>query len=61
MEYPNAQFLMIGEAQDKLGKAATAEGRKKEHEEEPGEEIEKFEEENEHRVEAFAGTIICRC
>lgn len=57
IEYPNAQFLMIGEAQDNLGKAATAEGGKQPHEEEPGQELEKLEEENEHRVEALEGTI----
>ncbi|KAJ5111264.1 hypothetical protein N7532_001799 [Penicillium argentinense] len=55
IEYPNAQFLMIGEAQDTLGKAATAEGAKKAHEEEPGEELEKLERENEERVEALQG------
>ncbi|KAJ5594182.1 uncharacterized protein N7459_000390 [Penicillium hispanicum] len=55
IEYPNSQFLMIGEAQDKLGKAATAEGRKQEHEEEPGQEIEKLEQENEHRIGALQG------
>lgn len=58
IEYPNAQFLMIGEAQDSLGKAATAEGNKEPHEEEPGEELEKLEEENEHRVEELKGKIL---
>lgn len=55
IEYPNAQILMIGEAQDHLGKAATAEGNKQEHEEEPGQELEKLEQENEKRVEALQG------
>lgn len=55
LEYPNAQILMIGEAQDRLGKAAGAEGRKQPHEQEPGEELEKFEHENEQRVEALQG------
>ncbi|KAJ5459998.1 uncharacterized protein N7458_001550 [Penicillium daleae] len=55
IEYPNAQFLMIGEAQDSLGKAATAEGRKQSHETEPGEELEKMEHENEDRIHALEG------
>lgn len=55
IEYPNAQFLMIGEAQDTLGKAATAEGDKQPHEEEPGQELEQLERENEWRVEALQG------
>lgn len=57
IEYANAQFLMIGEAQDTLGKAATSEGRKQQHEQEPGQELEKLEEENEHRIEALKGKI----
>ncbi|KAJ5768449.1 hypothetical protein N7533_001032 [Penicillium manginii] len=56
IDYPNAQFLMIGEAQDTLGKAATAEeGAKQPHEEEPGQELERLERENEQRVEALQG------
>ncbi|KAJ5119791.1 hypothetical protein N7448_010460 [Penicillium atrosanguineum] len=55
VEYPNAQFLMVGEAQGSLGKAATAEGNKEPHEQEPGQELEKLEKENEHRVEALQG------
>ncbi|OOQ85015.1 BTB domain transcription factor [Penicillium brasilianum] len=55
IEYPNAQFLMIGEAQDSLGKAATAEGGKKPHEIEPGEELERMEHENEDRIQALGG------
>lgn len=58
IEYPNAQILMIGEAQDRLGKAATAEGNKAAHEEEPGEELEKLGHENEQRVEALQGKIL---
>lgn len=47
---------MIGEGQDELGKAATAEpGGKQPHEEQPGEEVEKLEEENEERIEALGG------
>lgn len=55
LDYPNAQFLMIGEAQNELGKAATAEGAKEPNEQEPGEELERMEQENEHRVEALRG------
>ncbi|OKO97245.1 hypothetical protein PENSUB_10039 [Penicillium subrubescens] len=53
IEYPNAQFLMIGEAQDSLGKAASAQGGNQSHEIEPGEELEKMEHENEDRVHAL--------
>ncbi|KAG2413750.1 hypothetical protein HFD88_002939 [Aspergillus terreus] len=56
MDYPNAQFLMIGEAQQELGKAAVAEpGDKRPEEIQPGEEVEKLEEENEERVEHLRG------
>ncbi|CAL5866239.1 uncharacterized protein PFLUO_LOCUS446 [Penicillium psychrofluorescens] len=55
LDYPNAQFLMIGEAQNDLGKAATSEGHKEPHEQEPGQEIEKLEQENETRVESLQG------
>ncbi|KAJ5555179.1 hypothetical protein N7535_007620 [Penicillium sp. DV-2018c] len=55
MNYPNAQFLMIGEAQNELGKAASSEGGKDAHEEEPGQELEKLEDENEHRVDSLSG------
>lgn len=46
---------MIGEAQNDLGKAATSEGHKEPHEQEPGQEIEKLEQENETRVESLQG------
>ncbi|KAJ5154484.1 uncharacterized protein N7500_009923 [Penicillium coprophilum] len=55
LDYPNSQFLMIGEAQNHLGKAASSEGGKQAHEEEPGQELEKLEDENEHRVDALQG------
>ncbi|PYH65116.1 uncharacterized protein BO88DRAFT_373447 [Aspergillus vadensis CBS 113365] len=56
IDYPNAQFLMIGEATDDLGKAATAEeGDKQANEAQPGEELEKLEQENEERIEALRG------
>lgn len=47
---------MIGSATDDLGKAATAEpGQKEAHEEQPGEELEKLEQENEERIESLKG------
>ncbi|CAG7961081.1 unnamed protein product [Penicillium nalgiovense] len=55
LDYPNSQFLMIGEAQNDLGKAAFAMGGKQQHEEEPGQELEKLEDENEHRVDSLKG------
>ncbi|KAJ5614441.1 hypothetical protein N7528_008095 [Penicillium herquei] len=55
IEYPNAQILMIGQGVDTLGKAATAEGNKAPGEAEPGQEIERLAEENEHRVESLKG------
>lgn len=58
IDYPNAQFLMIGEATDDLGKAATAEeGDKQANEAQPGEELEKLEQENEERIEALRGKL----
>jgi hypothetical protein len=58
MNYPNAQFLMIGEAQNQLGKAASSEGGKQPHEQEPGQELEKLEDENERRVDALSGMLL---
>ncbi|BCS22279.1 uncharacterized protein APUU_30504S [Aspergillus puulaauensis] len=56
LDYPNAQFLIIGSSTGNLGKAATAEpGDKRPEEEEPGEEIIKMEDENEDRIEALGG------
>ncbi|EPS26786.1 hypothetical protein PDE_01725 [Penicillium oxalicum 114-2] len=55
LDYPNAQILMIGQAHDSLGKAATAEVEKKPHESQPGEELEELEHENELRVHALSG------
>lgn len=49
---------MIGEAQNNLGKAATSQGEKLPHEEEPGEELEKLEGENEDRINALQGTFL---
>lgn len=56
LDYPNAQFLMVGSAAGDLGKAATAEeGDKRPEEEQPEEELSKMEEENEERVESLGG------
>ncbi|KAJ5909755.1 hypothetical protein N7504_004398 [Penicillium tannophilum] len=55
IEYPNAQILMIGGATNSWGKAATAEGVKQPDEQEPGQELERLAEENEHRVENLEG------
>ncbi|KAJ5918076.1 hypothetical protein N7454_010451 [Penicillium verhagenii] len=55
INYPNAQILMIGGEMDRWGKAATAEGHKQAGEPEPGQEIEKLAEENEHRIEHLRG------
>ena len=61
IDYPNAQFLMIGEAGDGLGKAASAEpDGKQAHETQPGEELEKMEHENEERIEALEGKFPAR-
>lgn len=54
MDYPNAQFLMIGEAQDKLGKGGMTEEKAPE-EEEAAEELENLEHENEVRAHPLKG------
>lgn len=59
IDYPNAQFLMIGSAENELGRAASAElDGKNPQEEQPGEELEHMELENEHRVDALKGMWI---
>lgn len=58
LDYPNAQFLMIGEAQNDLGKAAFAMGGKQHHEEEPGQELEKLSDEDQHRVDSLKGMLL---
>lgn len=59
LDYPNSQFLMIGEAQNDLGKAASSQGEKLPHEDEPGQELEKLEDENKHRIDALSGRSLC--
>ena len=56
MDYPNAQFLMIGEAQDKLGKGGLTEGKDPEKEE-AAQEIENLEHENEVRAYPLKGML----
>ncbi|KAF7588557.1 hypothetical protein BBP40_005512 [Aspergillus hancockii] len=54
IDYANAQFLMVGEATDDLGKAATAEpGGKGPEEKQPGEELDQLEDENKERVDSL--------
>ncbi|KAL4870765.1 hypothetical protein BDV12DRAFT_194968 [Aspergillus spectabilis] len=56
LDYPNAQFLMVGSAVGDFGKAATAEsGDKRPEEQQPVEELIKMEDENEARIEALGG------
>ncbi|KAE8382883.1 hypothetical protein BDV26DRAFT_277804 [Aspergillus bertholletiae] len=56
IDYPNAQFLMIGRTTNDPGKAGTAESDGKPSEEaQPEEELEKLEGENEERVESLNG------
>lgn len=56
LDYPSSQFLMIGSAQDNLGKAGEAlPGAEKQTKERPADELGKFEGENEERVDAIAG------
>lgn len=49
---------MIGEAQNDLGKAAFAMGGKQRHEEEPGQELEKLSDEDQHRVDSLKGMLL---
>jgi hypothetical protein len=56
LDYPSSQFLMIGAAQDNLGKAGEAlPGAEKETKERPADELDKLEGENEERVNSLAG------
>ncbi|KAL4810121.1 esterase-like activity of phytase-domain-containing protein [Aspergillus unguis] len=59
LDYPNAQWLMIGSAVGDLGKAATAEeGDKRPKEEQPEEELIKMEDENEDRIESLGAAAL---
>lgn len=50
---------MIGETTNELGQAATADpGGRQDGEEQPGEELEKFEHENKERVESLRGMFL---
>ncbi|OKL56688.1 hypothetical protein UA08_07991 [Talaromyces atroroseus] len=55
LDYPNAQFLMIGSAQSQLGRAGGAHVDDKGTKKDPAEELGQLEEENEERVETLAG------
>ena len=56
LNYPNCQFLFIGEGSGELGKAVEATAKDQKHNKEtPREEIEKLEHEDEHRTEAMKG------
>ena len=56
LDYPNAQFLLIGTHDEDLRKATKVQdGDEKEGKEEPMEEIEKLEAEDEVRVEKLNG------
>lgn len=48
---------MIGSAQNDLGKAASSMGDKQPKEEEPGQELEKMADEDEHRVDSLQGML----
>lgn len=61
LNYPNAQFLVIGEAQDQLGKAGEAHVEDKGAEKDPAEELDQLEGENEERVESLAGKLFPDC
>ncbi|GAM40884.1 hypothetical protein TCE0_041r13584 [Talaromyces pinophilus] len=55
LDYPNAQFLMIGEAHGHLGKAGEAHIDDKGTKEDPSQELDQLEEENEERVNSLSG------
>ena len=55
IDYPNAQFLILGEAQDDLGKGGETEG--EEGKEKAGEEVEMLEHENEVRSYPLRGKL----
>ncbi|KAI9722861.1 MAG: hypothetical protein M1828_004427 [Chrysothrix sp. TS-e1954] len=54
LDYPNAQFLLIGEASGELGKAVEPSTKDEKHDKEtPLEEMEKLEDEDSHRADAL--------
>ncbi|KAE8548682.1 hypothetical protein EYB25_009063 [Talaromyces marneffei] len=55
LDYPNAQFLMIGEAHGHLGKAGEAHIDDQGTKEDPAQELDQLEEENEERVDSLSG------
>ena len=56
LDYPNAQFLLIGEGRDELGKAAEQTEKDKKHEKEsPEEEVQWLENEDSHRTGQLDG------
>lgn len=64
LDYPNAQLLLIGSNDDDDGNLAKATEPQKVDEEDkeketPLEELEKLEEEDEHRAEALKGMSLC--
>lgn len=58
LDYPNAQFLLIGEGLGELGRAVEPQGKdeQKEEKETPEEEMEKLEEEDEERIKNMQGS-----
>lgn len=57
LDYSNSQFLIIGESQGELGKAAEQQPSDEKHDKDtPLEEMEKLEHEDEIRVEHLKGT-----
>lgn len=55
LDYPNAQFLMIGSAHGHLGKAGEAHIDDKDIKEDPSQELDQLEGENEERVDSLSG------
>jgi hypothetical protein len=55
LDYPNAQFLVIGEAHGHLGKAGEAHIDDKGTKEDPSQELDQLEGENEERVDSLSG------
>lgn len=60
LDYPNAQFLMIGSAQSQLGRAGGAHVDDTGVKKDPADELGQLEEENEERVESLSGRYFPR-